>query len=181
MAINPATIDPLALPSVSLHERSQLPTTPCIYFAIDSNGVVQYIGRSVNPAQRWASHHKRQALNNQTGIRIAYLEVEVDLLHWVELALIKWFNPPLNHSIEPNELDSCDGYVSRIAKLREEKQLTQRQIAEALGLDVSTVRNWEKSRDGVKMFVRVAKLCELLDCQPKDLYESVEAEEDAEL
>ncbi|MBD2302773.1 helix-turn-helix transcriptional regulator [Nostoc sp. FACHB-190] len=72
-------------------------------------------------------------------------------------------------------------FVSRIAKLREEKQLTQRQIAEALGLDVSTVRNWEKSRDGVKMFVRVAKLCELLDCQPKDLYESVEAEEDAEL
>ncbi len=45
MAINPATIDPLALPSVSLQERSQLPTTPCIYFAIDSQGVVQYIGR----------------------------------------------------------------------------------------------------------------------------------------
>ncbi|MEH1865915.1 MAG: hypothetical protein V7K69_13040 [Nostoc sp.] len=40
MVINPATIDPLALPSRSLCERSELPTTPCIYFAIDSQGVV---------------------------------------------------------------------------------------------------------------------------------------------
>ncbi|MBD2563964.1 MULTISPECIES: helix-turn-helix domain-containing protein [Nostoc] len=179
--LNPQAINPLVLPSVSLKERSQLPTTPCIYFAIDSNEVVQYIGRSINPAQRWVSHHKRQALSNHTGVRIAYLEVEVNLLHWVELALIRWFNPPLNYSVEFNELNSCDGYVSRIAKLREEKNLTQRQIAEALGLDVSTVRNWEKSRDGVKMFVRVAKLCELLNCEPKDLYEAVEPEEDAEL
>ncbi|WP_256874759.1 helix-turn-helix domain-containing protein [Nostoc sp. C057] len=120
-------------------------------------------------------------MSNHTGVRIAYLEVEVNLLHWVELALIRWFNPPLNYSVEFNELNSCDGYVSRIAKLREEKNLTQRQIAEALGLDVSRVRNWEKSRDGVKMFVRVAKLCELLNCEPKDLYEAVEPEEDAEL
>ncbi len=70
--------------------------------------------------------------------------------------------------------------MSKIAKLREGKNLTQRQIAEALGVDVSTVRNWEKSRDGVKMFVRVARLCELFNCQPSDLYESVEAEENAE-
>ncbi|MBR8832966.1 MAG: helix-turn-helix transcriptional regulator [Stigonema ocellatum SAG 48.90 = DSM 106950] len=64
-----------------------------------------------------------------------------------------------------------ENYVSKIAKLREEKGLTQRQIAERLGVDVSTVRNWEKSRDGVKMFVRVAKLCELFNCQPVDLFE----------
>lgn len=71
-------------------------------------------------------------------------------------------------------------YVSAIAKLREEKSLTQRQVADALGVDVSTVRNWEKSRDGVKMFLRVAKLCELFNCQPSDLYEAVEVEDDAE-
>lgn len=64
--------------------------------------------------------------------------------------------------------------MSRIGKLREEKGLTQRQIAETLGVDVSTVRNWEKSREGVKMFVRVAKLCELFDCQPVDLFEEEE-------
>jgi len=64
-----------------------------------------------------------------------------------------------------------ENYVSRIAKLREEKNMTQRQIAEALGVDVSTVRNWEKGRDGVKMFIRVAKLCELFNCSPSELYE----------
>ncbi|MFN6475250.1 hypothetical protein [Nostoc sp. DedQUE07] len=44
--INPSTINPLALLSVPLEMRSQLPITPYIYFAIDSEGVVQYIGRS---------------------------------------------------------------------------------------------------------------------------------------
>ena len=69
-------------------------------------------------------------------------------------------------------------YVSKIAKLREEKGLTQRQIAENLGVDVSTVRNWEKSREGVKMFMRVAKLCELFDCRPVDLFEEEKAVND---
>lgn len=69
-------------------------------------------------------------------------------------------------------------YVSRIAKLREEKGLTQRQIAEMLGVDVSTVRNWEKNRDGVKMFVRVAKLCELFGCKPVDLFEEEKFDND---
>jgi transcriptional regulator with XRE-family HTH domain len=64
-----------------------------------------------------------------------------------------------------------ENYVSRIAKLREERGLTQRQIAESLGVDVSTVRNWEKNRDGVKMFVRVARLCDLFECNPNELYE----------
>ncbi len=69
-------------------------------------------------------------------------------------------------------------YVSRIAKLREAKNMTQRQVAESLGCDVSTVRNWEKNRDGVKMFVRVAKLCKLFDCDPSELYEVVDLVED---
>lgn len=65
-------------------------------------------------------------------------------------------------------------YVSAIAKLREEKSLTQRQVADVLGVDISTVRNWEKSREGVKMFIRVAKLCDLFECHPSDLYEQVD-------
>ncbi|MGL5061899.1 MAG: helix-turn-helix domain-containing protein [Microcoleus sp.] len=61
--------------------------------------------------------------------------------------------------------------MSRIAQLRETKNMTQRQVADVLGVDISTVRNWEKSRDGVKMFVRVAKLCDLFECDPSDLFE----------
>ncbi len=51
--INLQTINLLLLPSVDLNERSQLPSQPCIYFAIDSQGIIQYIGRSVNPRLRW--------------------------------------------------------------------------------------------------------------------------------
>jgi transcriptional regulator with XRE-family HTH domain len=64
-----------------------------------------------------------------------------------------------------------ENYVSKVAALRESKGLTQRQIAASLGVDISTVRNWEKNRDGVKMFVRVARLCQLLECSPEDLFE----------
>ncbi|NJR31274.1 helix-turn-helix transcriptional regulator [bacterium] len=37
-----------------------------------------------------------------------------------------------------------ENYVSTIAGLRKAKGLTQRQVAEALDVDVSSVRNWER-------------------------------------
>ncbi|MBD2497904.1 helix-turn-helix transcriptional regulator [Nostoc sp. FACHB-280] len=96
MAINPATIDPLALPSVSLHERSQLPTTPCIYFAIDSQGVIQYVGKAKNLRTRWRAHDKGIELSMMDSVTIAYLEVDAELLVEIENALIEWFMPSLN-------------------------------------------------------------------------------------
>ena len=88
------------LPSVSLEDRSQLPEASSIYFAIDSNNVIQYIGRTTNLNKRWAStrHHRYQELNNKSGVRIAYLKTDDDLLDEIEEALIKHFEPPLNNS-----------------------------------------------------------------------------------
>lgn len=45
--MNPSTINISNFPSVELEMRAQLPQTPCIYFAIDSSGEVQYIGQSI--------------------------------------------------------------------------------------------------------------------------------------
>jgi putative transcriptional regulator len=59
--------------------------------------------------------------------------------------------------------------MSKFAKLRKKKRLTQRRVAEILGVDTSTVRNWEKGRGGIIIFQRIAKLCDLLECEPKDL------------
>jgi putative transcriptional regulator len=64
-----------------------------------------------------------------------------------------------------------ENYVTRLAKLREAKGLTQRQVADALNVDPSTVRNWERNREGTSMIVRVAKLCDLFECSPWDLVE----------
>lgn len=98
--LNPCSVNPLALPSVTLEDRRSLPSEPCIYFAIDGQGSVQYIGRSMNPRQRWVSHHRYQPLAAMDGVRISYMAVDADLLPQVETALIEWFKPPLNSGLK---------------------------------------------------------------------------------
>ena len=94
--INPETLDLSTLPSVALESKSDLPTQSAIYFAIDPQGVVQYVGRSANLNNRWVQHNKLKELESIGGIRISYLSLDCDLLTDVEKALIRWFNPPLN-------------------------------------------------------------------------------------
>lgn len=62
-------------------------------------------------------------------------------------------------------------YVSRVSLLRKQKSLTQRQLADLVDVDPSTIRNWERDRGGVETFAKIAKLCEILECSPNDLFE----------
>lgn len=94
--INLETLDLSTLPGVALESKSELPTQSAIYFAIDSQGTIQYIGRSGNLKQRWSQHHRYSQLVSTGNIRIAYLFLDADLLPNVEEALIKWFQPHLN-------------------------------------------------------------------------------------
>jgi transcriptional regulator with XRE-family HTH domain len=65
-------------------------------------------------------------------------------------------------------------YVSRVAELRKQKNLTQRQLADLVGVDPSTVRNWERDRGGIEAFVKLARLCETLECNPSQLFAAEE-------
>ncbi|WP_206755884.1 GIY-YIG nuclease family protein [Trichocoleus sp. FACHB-69] len=86
--MNPAMIDPLALPSLPLLEHRHLPKYPAIYFALKGNKVLsllchfreirrvyvvsaheksrfhpsltekRYIGRANNLYRRWLAHHR---------------------------------------------------------------------------------------------------------------------------
>lgn len=95
--IDPSTIDPLSLPSVLLEQRSELPTTSGIYFAIDSQGIVQYIGLAKDLKQRWNTHHRYEYLKLCNEAKIAYLQVDdVEFLPEIEAALIRYFQPPIN-------------------------------------------------------------------------------------
>lgn len=60
--------------------------------------------------------------------------------------------------------------VSCVAELRKRLDLTQRQLADLVGVTETTVRNWENNRSGVEWFERIAKLCDALQCTPSDLF-----------
>ncbi|MEO0533288.1 MAG: helix-turn-helix transcriptional regulator [Cyanobacteria bacterium P01_A01_bin.123] len=66
--------------------------------------------------------------------------------------------------------------MSHVAELRKQCDLTQRELADLVGVTETTVRNWENNRSGVEWFVRVAKLCEALKCSPNDLVKFVDIE-----
>jgi transcriptional regulator with XRE-family HTH domain len=60
---------------------------------------------------------------------------------------------------------------ARITELRTKAGLTQMQLATAMGVDPSTIRNLEKGRAGIEQIERVIKLCKALDCNVEDLIE----------
>ena len=58
---------------------------------------------------------------------------------------------------------------SRIAELREQLGMTQRELADYVGVTGTTIANWEKGRRGLEWFDRIIRLCSALDCKPDEL------------
>lgn len=68
-------IDPFKLPYVDLLDRKNLPNYPAIYFAIDSQNRVLYVGQATNLATRWKNHrrvYQLQEINKDSLVRIAW-------------------------------------------------------------------------------------------------------------
>lgn len=167
--INPSSLNLLALPSVALEQRSQLPKTPAVYFCLDADGRILYIGQSSNPQLRWEYHHRQKQLELIDGITIAWLTIEFsELLTEVEAVLINWFNPPFNF-IKPRlaeVLEEC----RIIEQLRQRVGLTQRQVADALGKTDQTVSNWENGVRALRLTPReTLTLCRVLKCTLEEL------------
>lgn len=175
--INPSVVNPLLLPSVSLEERLHLPTIPCIYFVIDSTGVVQYIGKSVNSKARWASHHKLDQVSNLDKPRIAWLEVsDNSLLQSIESALIQWFNPPLNET-----RFGTGSHIKGMLRLRIRAGKRAEDIAVELGVAISTVRNWEQLKNVPRMTPKgLQRLMEVYSCTFEELIQAENEMEAAE-
>lgn len=70
--------------------------------------------------------------------------------------------------------------MSKVAELREAKGLTQAELARAIDVDVSTIRNLERNRSGLNAILRVISLCQILDCDARDLIKYVDVEESYE-
>lgn len=69
------------------------------------------------------------------------------------------------------------GKDSKIIHLRKRLNLTQRQVAEALGVTDQTVSNWEQGRSEPKLtFKQVKVLCQIFQCSLEDLPDNVTSE-----
>jgi len=83
--------------------------------------------------------------------------------------------------IYKNNIMSSLKAVSRLALLREEIKLTQLELAQLLDITENTIANWERGRGGIEWFVRIAKLCQIFQCLPEDLFEYVEVDKSPEV
>ncbi|MCC5644754.1 helix-turn-helix domain-containing protein [Nostoc sp. CHAB 5824] len=167
--LQPELINPSLLPSMPLEWRKALPECPAIYFAIDADNQIQYIGQSGNLQLRWEYHHRQKQLELMNGVVIAWLTIDsLDLLAEIEAALINWFNPPLN-LIKPR-LEEVPEKCKNIEHLRTKANLTQRQVAEALGKTDQTVSNWENGVRSPKLTPsETLILCRVLKCTLEEL------------
>jgi hypothetical protein len=89
-------LNPFTLPYVDLDDKTDLPSSPGLYFVIDGEALL-YIGRSKDLNQRWKGHHRyKQIKATAKNPQIAFLDCDDETLLWVERDVINRFNPALN-------------------------------------------------------------------------------------
>lgn len=141
-------INPLALPSLPLCDRTALPSCPAIYFVLEGDRVL-YVGRSINLQQRWMAHHRYSQLVSEA--RIAWLECsEPELLPDLEAALIEHFSPELNGSrVPPKNLRGISIYV-KPEVFEGLKYLAEQDNRSVSNLSATILTEWfeQKKREG---------------------------------
>ncbi|ERT07231.1 GIY-YIG catalytic domain protein [Lyngbya aestuarii BL J] len=95
-----------SLPSLSLLNKDQLPHCSAIYFLLDCENRVLYVGKARNLCARWKDHHRFEQLkklNRKSNIKIAWLVCEnnKELLDQTERYFIELYQPLLNKTPVP--------------------------------------------------------------------------------
>lgn len=88
----------LDLPFVPFEERQKLPKQPGIYYVVDSDDVIVYIGKTNNLRTRWAYHHR--AFQVSKGVyRIFWQLVALEKLSKAERAAVRIYGPMWNDTV----------------------------------------------------------------------------------
>jgi len=182
--INPSKIQLSSLPSVALEDRSRLPQLSGIYFAIDSQSMVQYIGRSSDIRLRWSDHHRCDDLKTIGGIKIAYLAVDLPrLLPDIELALITWFDPPLNIAGKLSlAVSDVEAKLKRVSEVKgfltnkvkpflESRGMSAYQFIKDTGIAPATGYKLAKSSSYLPGIRVLEAICDTYQIQPGDILE----------
>lgn len=113
--IDPELVNLKSLPFVSIEDRHLLPDSQGIYFVIDADDKIQYIGKvfgSKGFCKRWENsrHHRYDQLIKLESVKIAYLETDnIESIDQLEKDFIALYKPILNKTA--------------VIRLRPEKQL----------------------------------------------------------
>lgn len=86
------------LPSLAFSEKRNLPDTPGVYFVLDDDGAILYVGAAwYSLKKRWRQHNQTRRIRQGKQVRIAYLVCEDDLYrHRAEEFAIFNLQPELN-------------------------------------------------------------------------------------
>jgi excinuclease UvrABC nuclease subunit len=85
------------LPFVEFGNWSKLPGASAVYFCLDSQDKVLYIGQTRNLKRRWSMSHGYRAICGDRGaIKLSWLLTDESRLFQVESQMIARFNPPMN-------------------------------------------------------------------------------------
>lgn len=83
------------LPSISYDQKARLPYKPGVYFVVDSDDTVVYVGKSRDIRMRWLNHELRGRVKNG-NYTIRWMEVPIHKLDSTEQVFIDQYRPAWN-------------------------------------------------------------------------------------
>lgn len=139
------SIDPFKLPFVTMDRRLDLPKrTTGLYFVIEANNTIAYIGQSKDIRGRWAAHQVTECFNSPQSVRIAWFALAVSFdahgfaqLHDLERAMIRRFRPRLNAVYE--EVGPSSFKLVEFEETPTSGLLTAREYSEQTGISYPVV------------------------------------------
>lgn len=86
----------LTLPAVPIDKRKGLPQSCCVYFVLNVQGCVLYVGQTNNLARRWYRHEQMPQFQAYQATHLAWLPLDGLLLNAIEATFIAALKPPCN-------------------------------------------------------------------------------------
>ena len=76
-------------------------------------------------------------------------------------------------NLDNTQSDRWNSVKPKLKELRENLQITQRQLSDQLGVTENTIANWENGRSIGKWLYQIKLLCQALDCSFEELTEGL--------